>query len=162
MGWWHFGLLGCGARSCVGFGLLWSRNETVVTERKCARCGSVCVFVCVWGRWVNHTGITDTWQKDFVSALCEGDQKKLLSKMGSVNLWCFLVDCDLHTILFVCVQGAVVLRTKNMNKCSTTDGLWLQGLLCSLKCFYPASFWIILSRLAMVYIHPMSQWSSTG
>lgn len=92
--------MSCGARPCMLFGLMWLCNETLVPERKCALHGSVCMFVFVCGRWVNHTG--NTWQKDIISAQYEGVQKKhqLLSEVNLLVCHVFMFTIYLCTILF--------------------------------------------------------------
>lgn len=79
------------------------------------------VFVIVCGRWVNHTGVTNTWQRDVISAQCEGVQKQhqLLSKVGSLirNVFLLTAVC-LCTLVLVSwsLQAAAVLSPLNTNK----------------------------------------------
>lgn len=102
-GWWHFGLLGCGASEWPGlrFNVItqWNCRHR---EEMCSTWVCLCVCACVGGEWITLASPT-LGRRTLLVLSVRATKKELLSKMGSMNLWCFLVDCDLHTFLFVCV-----------------------------------------------------------
>lgn len=108
----------------------------------------LCLWSSVGGEWVNHTGITDTWQKDIVSAQYEGAPAAFLK-------WVHWFVMFSYWLLSICVliPGTVVVWPKNTNK-------YDRWYLYSPRSVQPVC--IILSRLAMVYIHPMNLWSFNG
>lgn len=152
-GWqWHFGLdeLRCSALHGLWFNVITQWNSST-REEMCPTW--VCLYVCVCDRvwevseWITLASPTLGRKTLLVLSMRE---HQLLSKVGSLICNVFLL-----TPIYLC--------SNSRNSCSMTKEhkqIWQMIYLYSPRSVQPVC--IILSRLAMVYIHPMNLWSFNG